>query len=451
MAKFSSLNVGDAKVFRLSDYDCVGFDLDNTICRYKLSSMVKMEYEVIADYLVREKGYNPEYLLKPFEANLDFVKKGLLLDFARGNVVQIRFDGYIAKASHGTRFLSEKEIIEVYGPNRKWDVAEKFTQNMLEAWNGPLSEKVRTLLDYFDMPASLAFARAVDSVDAAAEGKSVETYTVWPDVHDALLYMFKRERFSLNEGGYFPALKSDPDQYIIKCSNNVLSWLRLLKSKKVTFLITGSHVDFASFTATHCMGEDWRNLFDVVVCYARKPGFFTGVRPFIALDGFEERDSITAADMKPGNIYSQGNWQDLQQFLKMATKEETPKCLYVGDNLIQDIYTPSEYTRCDTVSVVEELSAEGMVGSHKKHSDSQILVSDTWGSYFCCGGKGSFDANCTLWSKIIQNHSQICVPDLECLANHNLDHCYSPFVVEEDSCKQMGYYPSCPASLAVLL
>jgi HAD superfamily 5'-nucleotidase-like hydrolase len=431
-------------IFRLSDYDCIGFDLDNTICRYKLTQMVKLEYEILSKYLVTQKGYNAEYLMKSFETSIDFLQKGLVFDFHKGNILQLRSDGYIRKGSHGTRFMTDVEIEDVYGPDRKWDVSVAFCQNMLEAWNGPMSERIRTVLDYFDMPAALAFGRIIDSLDVK-EGNKLEFYNVWPDVLDGLVYMFKRENFCSNEGGYFSALKSNPENYIKKCSSNVINWLKQIKDSKFVFLLTGSHVDFASFSATYSLGENWRNLFDIVVCYARKPGFFTGARPFIKLDGISEMDPIGVDDLEFGNIYSQGNWQDLYQFLAKKTGLQHPKCLYVGDNLIQDIYVPSEYTKCDTVAVIEELGAEGMngVGSYL-HSDASIIVSNGWGSYF--GAKEKQWDGSSLWGGIIKKYSKICVPDLDVLATLPLTNEFHMFSQGEDESDFLGYYPGCPKS-----
>ena len=68
--------------FRITDYDCVGFDLDNTLLRYKVGNMMRMEYEVLAEYLV-EKGYSKKHLMQPID--VDFLQKGLILDFHRGD------------------------------------------------------------------------------------------------------------------------------------------------------------------------------------------------------------------------------------------------------------------------------------------------------------------------------------------------------------------------------
>lgn len=431
----------DKSVFRLCDYDCIGFDLDNTICRYKLAQMVKLEYEVLAEYLVTQKGYNADYLMEPLEGTLDFLQKGLVLDIHRGNILKLGSNGNISKGSHGTSFLTDKEIESIYGPDRKWDMAVAFCQDMLEAWNGPMSERIRTVSDYFDMPAAVVFGRIVDSLDAR-EGNKLESYNVWPDILDGLLYMYRRENFSSDEGGYFPALKKNPGMYINKCSNNVINWLKQIRDSKIVFLLTGSHVDFATFTATHSLGENWRDLFHVVLCYTRKPGFFTGAKPFIKLDGVTEMDPANVEDLEFGNIYSQGNWQDLYHFLSKKTGLRHPKCLYVGDNLIQDIYVPSSCTKCDTVAVIEELGAEGMNSNDSYcHSDASVIVSSGWGSYF-----GTKETGNSFWSDVIKNHSKVCVPDLDVLAKLPLTFEFQMFSEGEEKSDYLGYYPGYPRS-----
>ncbi|XP_069695312.1 5'-nucleotidase domain-containing protein 1 [Periplaneta americana] len=443
MAEQAMISVQEEKEsFRLSDYDCIGFDLDNTICRYKLTEMVKLEYEVLVKYLVSEKGHNSEFLLKPLENHIDFLQKGLVFDFSRGNILQLGIDGNIQKASHGTVFMTDDEIKGVYGPDKKWDVSVQFVNNMLEAWNGPMADRIRTVSDYFDMPAALAFGRIVDSLDAK-EGNKLEIYDVWPDILDGLVYMYKRENFILNDGGYFSELKTNPESYINKCSNNVVNWLRQIKDSKVVFMLTGSHVDFATFTATNSLGENWKSLFDVVVCYAKKPGFFIGARPFVRVEGFSELDPIDGESLELGNIYSQGNWQDLYQLLARKTGKKHPKCLYIGDNLIQDIYVPSEYTKCDTVAVIEELGAEGMNSKSYVHRDSSVIISNGWGSYF--GSRDKQFERTSLWGGIIKKYSKICVPDLDVLAKLPLNHEFSIFSQKEND--YSGYYPGFPISL----
>ena len=135
-------------VFRFSDYDCIGFDLDNTIVQYKITNVVQFEYEVIANFLVKEKGYHPKHLKAPITSkDLDFMQKGLFIDALKGNILKISPTGKVHNACHGTKMLSLDEI-EFYYPNREWRTGKIFCKEPLQAWNGPLSLKIRTLLDY---------------------------------------------------------------------------------------------------------------------------------------------------------------------------------------------------------------------------------------------------------------------------------------------------------------
>lgn len=397
--------------------------------------MVQLEYDIICKFLVEQRGYPRDALMKPMD--LDFLQKGLIIDADNGNILKLNFDGVIGKAAHGTKFLSDAEIVEIYGKERRWTVTDQFVENMHSTWNGPLSEKMRTCFDYFDMSVSLIFARMVDHIDAHNEdGK----YEVWPDILAGLRYMYERSHFAEQKGEYFVHIKHQTEKYVHPASPDLLRWLKELKEKKITFLITGSFIDFANCTATAALGENWRDYFDFVVCYARKPGFFTGGRPFCKLDGFNELDAVEPHELQLNQVYSQGNWRDMMPLLAKSEKNKAGKnpmkCLYFGDNMLQDVYTPAKYTKCDTVSVVEEMLGEGMKGFDELHSDCVLLCSKKWGSFFANDGKTR-----TLWADIIESNSKVCVPSVELFSKYPLDHTFYSFTENEHS---KGYYPGDP-------
>lgn len=400
--------------FCFTDYDCIGFDLDNTLARYKVGAMIEMEYDILANYLVDNKGYSAKHLLKPLDHN--FIIRGLIVDDENGNLLRISGDGTIIQATHGTRLLSQKEITQYY-PNHRWRATDLFTENPLQTWNGPYSEKMRTLLDYYDIIASLVFARAVDSIDE--DNSYHKLYNIWPDLLDALQNMFTREHFQNEKGKYFAEIKAHPDKYYYRCSEHLIKWLLSLKAKgKMIFLITGSYVDFATHTASHTIGPNWRDMFDIVISFAKKPGFFTEQRSFVSLDGFREVGPIKLTDLQLGGIYTHGNWTDLKEFLRRHSQVHDPRFLYVGDNLVQDIYTPNVYAGCETVTVCEELEAEGVYGHEKWHPDEQFLCSTIWGSYFKCKDTGKM----TNWWDIMKKHSKFFVPSLEYVSTFPIDH-----------------------------
>ncbi|XP_071561762.1 5'-nucleotidase domain-containing protein 1 isoform X1 [Temnothorax nylanderi] len=439
-----SLAKNDMDVFRFTDYDCVGFDLDNTLLRYNVTNLVHMEYEMLARFLVDRRGYSAKHLLKlPLtDDDLDFMQKGLLLDMERGNVLRLSPDGVIRRACHGSRLLNADQIREIY-PEQRWEATDVFCRDVLAAWNGPLSEKLRSALDYFDIVAGLAFARAVDTLDEE-RGSPLDRYNIWPDILAGLFYMFSREHFQSNKG-IFGHVKRDPEKYLRKCSSDTISWLREVKKKSATFLITGSNADFASFTASYALGEDWRSLFDIVVCYARKPGFFINNRPFFDVVNNNETD-IASRDLKRGEMYSQGNWNDLLEFLARITGKINQRCLYVGDNLVQDIYVPNAFARCDTLAVIEEQMSEGMLYHSLTHPDEKILNSKLWGSYFCL--KDSTINVDSLWGHMIKKHAKLCIPDISLVTQRPLGEPILCF--DKDGKSYRGYYPAVPLSLSAM-
>lgn len=421
------------KMFSLANYDAIGFDLDNTIVRYNVKNMIFHEYQVLAEFLI-ERGYSREFLGKPIEEGADFMQKGLVLDFKRGNFLRICPDGTIQKASHGTKFMTKEQITAIYGEAKRWEVTDEYCKDMLVAWNGSLADLIRTCLDFFDMPAALAFARIVDSIDLANGGEPLEAYQVWPDILDGLVAMYTRERFATGESRYFQGLKSDIAKFVHKCDPSVLAWLKELRKRKKTFLVTGSHIDYASLTAGYAIGANWRDYFDIIICFAKKPGFFTASRPFMQLDGIKETNPIDWSELKTGEVYTQGNFRDLVKCMgKLAQKEDGElKLVYVGDNLIQDVFTPNKHIGIDTIAVVEEMLAEGVNYQEK----FEILRSSAWGSYFHVNGED------TLWERIARKHSKLCVPSVDVLAVNPIDHEY--FCFDADNSSSCGYYPHDP-------
>lgn len=395
--------------FSLSDYDCIGFDLDNTICEYKIDSLAQMEYEVLSKFLVEKKGYDENYLYAPLDSEaVDFFQRGLILDLKKGNILKLNENGVIIKASHGSKFLSEDSVKTIYGSSKTCELSENILNNLTLAWQEPFKQNYRLLLDYFDLPASLGFARAVDSRES---GGNDDYPAVGQDLLSALIYMYSRDHFKTGESEFFRRVKANPQNYINKCSDKVIHWLKELRKNKKIFLVTGSNIDNASFTASNCLGDGWKDLFDIVICYACKPGFFEMDRPFFSLNGLNEGNELKKHNMKLGNAYSQGNWKDLYTVLCNNSSKKS-RCLYIGDNFVEDVYAPRRNILCDTVAVSEELSAEGFCGNN--HPSGNYIRSKKWGSCFIESG------SLTLWGSVIDNYAKICIPSLNYLANFEI-------------------------------
>lgn len=375
--------------------------------------MIPLEYRCLSNSLQR-KGYPADKLNQPL--NLDFLQKGLVLDAYKGNVIKLDKNGTILKAFHGENPLTGEEIDKIYGSDRKWIASSEFIKNPMNTWNGIYAEQMRTLLDYFDIPISLVMSRAVASLNQ--NNNPPTEYKVWDDILAGLFEMYKRENFNQGCSEYFEALKNNPDKYLLKTNPKVIEWLKDLKEVqgKATFLLTGSDISFANFTASYALGENWRDLFDSVVCFARKPGFFCeNDRPFfrVDMDKLEETEEIPFGErLKFNTTYSQGCWSSLKNLLKEKSGSCNPKTLYVGDNLIQDVLCPARFANMDTVAISEEMFVEGVpVMKDVKTVFNSVTSSDVWGSFY------QINDSDTIWYDIIKKYSKICIPTVDYLVD----------------------------------
>lgn len=421
------------KEFRLMDYDIIGFDLDGTLLRYELNNMVPLEHELLREFLVKEKNYPEELLHKKFDST--FLQKGLIIDCAHGNILKLAEDGTILKATHGTRFMSDKEISQIYGNDKKWFATQEYIKDPLSAWNGPNSERLRALLDYFDIAASLVFSQAVDVLDKAAGGYQLgkSDYKIYPDILAGLIQIYTREHFAMGVSPYFEALKGNPEKYLLKTDVKLIELLKKLRaSGKSLYLLTGSNIDFANFTASYALGPQWRDLFDYTIGFAKKPAFFYAQRQFLQIKDLNELEGSELPLeqlLTPNTSYSQGNWQQLKESICKQILKKDPqqvKSLYVGDNLIQDVYTPRAKANIETLALSEELFE-----NDNNFEFKTIVQSPLWGSYF------NVDGTKTFWSKIIADYSQLCVSHMDVVAQvpvENKIHCDN----------KEGFYPTQP-------
>lgn len=386
--------------FSFSSYDCIGFDLDNTLIRYKLPEILEMEFNILSKLLVEKKNYSKD-LTKPLtKAEIDFTQRGLLMDFERGNIVKLAADGSVDVAAHGSRKMTDQQVLSVY-PNRRCDLFDSYSSDLLAFWNGSNSMRCRSVLDFFELPTPIIFARIVDIFDEKVGCDSSNSYNIWPDLLESLETMFNQ--VDVLELSYFRQFYQDPAKYIFKADPKTIDFLKECKSKRLTFLVTGATEEAANSVAGFGLGENWQSLFDVIVYKAKKPGFFTDKRPFL-------KDLISCESvvtLEQGGQYNQGNWNDLHNFLSQLSHKQEAKCIYLGDNILQDIYAPAKSTNCETLAVTEELLVEGF--PKQETSNEKYLSSSFWGSFF----KSSTNNDESYWARIIRECAIMCVPTID--------------------------------------
>ncbi|GFT36880.1 5'-nucleotidase domain-containing protein 1 [Nephila pilipes] len=429
--------------FTLENYDCIGFDLDHTLCRYKLKPLFQLIYKSLASFLIEKYEY-PKSLANICEDDWSFAQKGIVLDKCRGNILKLNNSYKIVKASHGTRLLSPDEISEIYGPTSIWEESRGIPQKLVAT---ALEEPFYVFKDYFVTPGAIICAKLVDIIDKR-EGKTLEEYHFWDQYIEGIFNMYERSNFKNNSGHFFPELVKNPSLYIQPCPDSVKKWLEHIGQNKVTFLLTSANYDSAEFVAKQCLGDDWKKYFDIVITFARKPGFFWRDKPFYLVCDNDEIGNVKPEDFKSHLVYSQGNFKELQEVCANLSKSKSPKTVYFGDSLIEDVYAASEMAGCDTVAIVEEMLAEGMIDSSEKHLESQVLTSKFWGSFFnnaVSETSSNRGEDITLWAHLLAQHSKLTIPNLESIARLQMQDKISCF---GGDIPISGYYPGIPKALS---
>ncbi|XP_014279663.1 5'-nucleotidase domain-containing protein 1 isoform X2 [Halyomorpha halys] len=368
--RFNRINFNMVSTLKLTDYDVIGLDLDNTLLHYNLTNFINLQYNFMSTYLTDKKGYNKTVFPdKLTENNIDFIQRGLFLDFKRGNLLHLRNDGFILKATHGSRKMEDSLIEKIY--------------------------------DYTDSITSLLFAQAVDAVDLQGHP---EEYVVWPDVLEALVQMYQED------SSFIQAIAINLLDYMKPCDEDVRNWLQNLKKCSKLILITGSDIEVAKISLPLCLGENYSEFFDIIIYNAKKPGFFNLSRPFLTTDNEQVHDIVL------GKHFKQGNWSELFKMFAALLKK-SPKCLYIGDNPLQDVFTPATIPeKIDVIALIEEVAAEGLYPGYPQHPHSKYISSKFWESFLYS------DQILTFYGGIIKTKAKLIIPSLKVLAEKPLDY-----------------------------
>jgi HAD superfamily 5'-nucleotidase-like hydrolase len=293
--------------------DWLGFDLDLTFVRYRLDTLSKLVFDCMGNYLIEHKKYSPELLSRGYLPH--FPARGLIYDLKLGNFVLLTASGKVMKAFHGTRKLSDSEAEAAY-PGGLPGVAKELQKH-------PKAPGFHVFATFFDMPYSILVAHFVDIEDAAATSDAAPSYArILRDSEGAMNHCFNPANFATNTGGYFSMLKANPGDYIHKISPRMRAWLQQLRASGTRlFLLTNSQADYSNLLLSFSCGEDWRDLFDLVIVNGTKPAFFLAAEPFRAVAGMAIGDP---APLALGGLFAGGNHHDLDVFMRAHTTRERP-------------------------------------------------------------------------------------------------------------------------------
>jgi HAD superfamily 5'-nucleotidase-like hydrolase len=363
------------KTFSLSSCDWIGFDLDHTLIRYRLLELHTLIYELMCQYLVDTYQYNSHLLKIPYDNY--FGVKALIYDSLYGNLIQLDSNGLVHTALHGvnTRLSSEK-IKEIY-PHTLEDIEEDTSKRFL------------CIFTYFDHSLSYLIANIIDLIDennlyeksSENEIDLEKKYSFFlAHLNNGFDYLFN----DFNRGNYFSSIRENPNKFIYK-RLDVRQWLEKLKKlNKKLFLATNSRFDYTDLLTKYAFGDDWKNLFDLIIVDCKKPLFFSNPNKPLFHRFIDENNIIPVTideiikDFNKNYIYSLGNSEDLHLIMSKISDKD-PLVIYFGDHIKSDINALKCHTNWLAGVVIEELEFDlppTIIHTTTHHLSNRLLTNN---------------------------------------------------------------------------
>ncbi|CAL8261302.1 unnamed protein product [Merluccius merluccius] len=426
----------------LGDIEIYGFDYDYTLAFYS-SQLHTLIFNIARDLLIAEHRY-PEGL-REYEYVPNFAVRGLHYDVQKALLMKIDAFHYIQLGTvyRGLHPVPDEEVIAMY------DGCHVPLENMSDFY-GKSSHgyTLKQFMDIFSLPEMTLLSCVNDFF--MRHNIDYEPVHLYKDVKAAIRDVHVK-------GIMYRAVEADIDRYICYGEQSHAVLKKLAEDGKKMFLITNSPLDFVDRGMNYIVGKDWRDLFDVVIVQADKPGFFNDRRkPFrrVTDKGVLLWDRIHR--LEKGQIYKQGN---LYEFLRL-TGWRGSKVLYFGDHIYSDLADLTLRHGWRTGAIIPELRKEIKIMNTEQYVHMMSWVQALTGLIECMQvnrdpesqavvqewikerdnmrsqSKDIFNAqfgslfrtyhNPTYFSRRLARFADIYMPSISCLLNYDFQHTFFP-------------------------
>jgi HAD superfamily 5'-nucleotidase-like hydrolase len=337
------------RTLNLRSIKAIGYDMDYTLVHYRTREWERAAFERALGPLER-RGWP----VKDLAFDPTSVIQGLAFDLDLGNLVKATRFGYVIRAHHGTRPLSFEEQRAAY--------SSTFVDLSDPRW-----QFMNTL---FSLSEANLFAQLVDLLD---QGKLPETLG-YHGLHRILLT-------ALDEAHNLSELKTqimkDPDRFVELDADLPLTLLDQKMAGKRLMLITNSDWTYTrammSYTFDRILPSamKWRELFDLIIVEARKPGFFSDRQALYRVTDEEQGLLLShRGPLEPGNVYAGGDARLVESGLGLSGAD----ILYVGDHLFGDVHVSKEMLRWRTGLILREMESE--IQAMEKSQETEVQLRD---------------------------------------------------------------------------
>jgi 5'-nucleotidase len=320
------------RTLNLRSVEAIGYDMDYTLIHYRTEEWERAAFEHARGVLagrghpVADLVFEPERYLQ-----------GLVIDLDLGNLVKATRFGYVIRAQHGTRQLTYDELRRAYA-GVVVDLAEP---------------RFRFLNTLFSISEAALYTQLVDRLDAGL--------IPGPLGYDELHLLVSA---ALDESHTTGALKAgiiaDPDRFCELDPDAVQTLVDQRLAGKRLLLVTNSEWSYTRAMMAYAYDRylpsgSWRDLFDIVIVSAGKPGFFAQDWPaFRVVDQDRGLLEPHRGSLEVGEVYHGGSARLVERSLDLAGDQ----LLYVGDHLFGDVHVTKSVLRWRTALIMRELEAE---------------------------------------------------------------------------------------------
>lgn len=321
------------RTLNLRSIRAIGYDLDYTLVHYNTDEWERRAYEHTKRSLLA-RGWPVEHL----DFDPQQVIQGLTIDLDLGNLLKVTRFGYVIRAVHGTRLLSFEEVRKTYAGTAV-DLADSrwvFLNTLFSLSEATLFSQLVDLADQGKVPGVVGYEQLYRTVLGALD-----------DAH--------------MEGTLKGEILSDPDRFIEPDPDVIATLVDQRQAGKHLMLITNSDWEYARQITNYVFdplvsgGQTWRDLFDIVIVSANKPGFFAEDQQLYRV--VDEEAGLLKPHPGPiesGSVYFGGSARRVEESLGLSGDE----ILYVGDHLFGDVHVSKSTLRWRTALVIRELEGE---------------------------------------------------------------------------------------------
>nr|MBC8423533.1 HAD-IG family 5'-nucleotidase [bacterium] len=306
----------------------IGFDMDHTLALYNHRVFEQLCFEMAIDLMVSAKGY-PE-VIRETSYDRSAIVRGLIIDKRLGNIVKMDASGYVARVRHGGELLTREDRRKAYKRGRI-----RLT-----------SQRYRVVDTLFDLPEGSLYSALVALKDGSPGLIKTSYKVLFEDIRDAIDTIHR-------DGSLKRQIMSELPRFFVKDAQLEATLTKFREAGKKLFLLTNSEPDYTGAVMSYILsngGASWTDLFDLIICSSRKPGFFLPQGKGRAVPP----SSVPGLDHAPGQCYTGGD----AFFLESKLGVIGDSILYFGDHTFGDILRSKRSAGWRTAMIVPEVEEE---------------------------------------------------------------------------------------------